>query len=197
METALIGSWDEFFPAVKEAKASLGCDTVWYRGHIDAGYTLVPTLFRMGLKNTTVSNRAERSAFELFDRRVQRLRGTGEAKRDWHVLADMQHYGVPTRLLDWTSVLGIAVFFATASQVARTSRFRGPRHFFLLLSRRWYLRVCATSRRDAPLRLQHSASRQFLWNAAVSGPRRMRVAYAGDGPSPAQTPFQCEEPFPA
>jgi hypothetical protein len=67
----------------------------------------------MGLKSG-VSNQAERNAFDLFDRRVQRLRGGGEARRDWHCLVDMQHHGVPTRLLDWTSVLGIAVFFAAA-----------------------------------------------------------------------------------
>jgi hypothetical protein len=113
MEPVQIESWDEFFPAIKNAKSSLGCETVWYRGHIDARYTLVPTLFRMGL-NRVASNHAERNAFDLFDRRVQRLRGSGEARIDWHVLVDMQHHGVPTRLQDWTSVMGIAVFFATA-----------------------------------------------------------------------------------
>jgi len=113
VEPVEIESWDQFFPAIKDATNALGCDTVWYRGHIDARYALIPTLFRMGL-NTSASVHAEKNAFDVFDRRVQRLRGTGEARRDWHVLVDMQHHGVPTRLLDWTSVLGIAVFFATA-----------------------------------------------------------------------------------
>ncbi len=31
---------------------------------------------------------------------------------DWEMLFLMRHYGMATRLLDWTSVLGIAVFFA-------------------------------------------------------------------------------------
>ena len=30
----------------------------------------------------------------------------------WEILAEMQHHGVPTRLLDWTEVLAIAFFFA-------------------------------------------------------------------------------------
>ena len=31
---------------------------------------------------------------------------------DWEILFDMQHYGLPTRLLDWSENLGIATFFA-------------------------------------------------------------------------------------
>ena len=108
-----INNWEQFFESVKRARTSLECQRPWYRGHISARYSLVPTLFRMGLTKEK-SDEAERDAFELFERRVQKLRVAPEAQRDWHVLANMQHYGVPTRLLDWTSVLGIAVFFATA-----------------------------------------------------------------------------------
>jgi len=35
-----------------------------------------------------------------------------ERRSDWQYLFDMQHYRIPTRLLDWTEILGIAVFFA-------------------------------------------------------------------------------------
>jgi FRG domain len=34
-------------------------------------------------------------------------------RNDWDVLFAMQHYGTPARLLDWTEVLGVAVYFAT------------------------------------------------------------------------------------
>lgn len=108
-----VEAWDDFFKVVKDARESLGCEIPWYRGHIDARYALIPSLFRMGMTRT-LSDQVERSAFDLFQRRVNRLRPTAAPQRDWHLLADMQHYGVPTRLLDWTSVLGIAVFFATA-----------------------------------------------------------------------------------
>jgi hypothetical protein len=33
-------------------------------------------------------------------------------ENDWETLFDMQHYGIPTRLLDWTETLGVAVAFA-------------------------------------------------------------------------------------
>jgi len=32
--------------------------------------------------------------------------------RDWCALFEMQHYFVPTRLLDWTTSLGVALYFA-------------------------------------------------------------------------------------
>jgi hypothetical protein len=35
-----------------------------------------------------------------------------ERQSAWETLFDMQHYYIPTRLLDWTEVLGVAIFFA-------------------------------------------------------------------------------------
>jgi hypothetical protein len=36
-----------------------------------------------------------------------------EQPSGWETLFNMQHYYIPTRLLDWTGVLGVAIFFAT------------------------------------------------------------------------------------
>jgi hypothetical protein len=36
---------------------------------------------------------------------------------EWETLINMQHYGVPTRLIDWTDNLGIALYFAVKSSV--------------------------------------------------------------------------------
>lgn len=68
-------------------------------------YQLVPSLLRhkQGVdKENVLFGEYERSARRFLERRTD----------DWELLVDMQHYGIPTRLLDWTGVLGIALAFA-------------------------------------------------------------------------------------
>lgn len=48
---------------------------------------------------------------EIFDEYVFRSAKTNQVS-SWHTLAEMRHYGVPTRLLDWTDRLDIALYFA-------------------------------------------------------------------------------------
>ncbi|HSU55641.1 MAG TPA: FRG domain-containing protein [Candidatus Dormibacteraeota bacterium] len=77
----------------------------WYRGHANPDYILTPTLFRAPanvVKEKDLFNDYERSAARLMAKRDS----------DWELLFDMQHYGIPTRLLDWTEVLGVAIAFA-------------------------------------------------------------------------------------
>lgn len=99
-------SWPEFLTRVRDVRAQLGNPfTVWYRGHSRATYLLTPSLLRhpAGIaKEQDLFNEYERSAARILDKR----------SNDWELLFDMQHYGIPTRLLDWTDVLGIAVAFA-------------------------------------------------------------------------------------
>jgi hypothetical protein len=66
---------------------------------------LVPSLLR-----NTSWHKKEQVLFEEYERSAAHLL---ETKNDnWEMLEDMQHYGIPTRLLDWTDVLGIAVAFS-------------------------------------------------------------------------------------
>jgi len=48
---------------------------------------------------------------ELFEEFVFRA-GKPDSMLSWVILAEMRHHGVPTRLLDWTDRLDIAIYFA-------------------------------------------------------------------------------------
>lgn len=99
-------TWEEFLAGIRAAKVSLGNpDLVWFRGQAKESYDLLPSLMRHkeGLaKEQILFNEYERSASYL----------QGRDKTEWEMLNDMQHYGIPTRLLDWTEVLGIAIAFS-------------------------------------------------------------------------------------
>jgi len=98
-------TWAEFLSQIREARAELGNSTPWYRGHAQESYQLLPSLLRhpRGLEK-------ERDLFNEYERSAAFIQGEG--KSEWQMLHDMQHYGIPTRLLDWTEVLGIAIAFA-------------------------------------------------------------------------------------
>jgi hypothetical protein len=97
---------NDIFKAIKEAQQDLGNPkTVWYRGLPNEKYTLLPTLLRYDNGMDEEKN--------IFHRYRQATISMPEGRTDdWLTIIDMQHYGVPTRLLDWTDFLGVAVYFA-------------------------------------------------------------------------------------
>jgi len=80
-----------------------------FRGLSDSDYRLETTLSRLGGSYATLERHLLRNFKKYAHRSV--------VERDslWHWLSVAQHYGLPTRVLDWTYSPFIAMHFATAN----------------------------------------------------------------------------------
>lgn len=82
----------------------------WYRGHSNKSYSLVPSLFRQRR-----GGKHERNLFAVFG--SEGSDHLDPSVNSWERLAIMQHHGVPTRLLDWTDSVHVALFFAVKNNM--------------------------------------------------------------------------------
>jgi hypothetical protein len=108
-------SWDVVLSDIRHARRELrNPETIWYRGHRSSTYSLLPSLMRIpgGLNK-------EQLLFHKYRQAASHL--MKERELDWETLFDMQHYSIPTRLLDWTETLGVAVFFALGTQASEAA----------------------------------------------------------------------------
>ena len=85
----------------------------WFRGHGDANWRLEPGWYRLPPPGQGVEADwyNERNLLLEFKFRAPRYLQTLPSN-DWEWLFLMQHYGLPTRLLDWTESALIGLYFA-------------------------------------------------------------------------------------
>lgn len=106
-------------------------EELWFRG-VDKGYSLIPSLYRPKELSCRYD---EPTLFEAFKALGAPLAPKNIVNEwDWYFLA--RHYGLPTRLLDWSSSLMSALFFALEPHVKYLSRAEVER----LAARRVYKR---------------------------------------------------------
>jgi len=81
---------------------------LWFRGHSDKGWPLIPSVQRNGLNKNEqcISN-------DFYIKSSIRMRDKPNKNDYAGWMALMQHYGLPTRLLDWSKSPLIAAYFAT------------------------------------------------------------------------------------
>ncbi len=93
-----------------------GLESNWaFRGQSDSTWALETTLERAWRgKDRDVG---ERTAVASYRRKAGGLRGNQPSPTDTLTLvAEMQHFGAPTRLLDWTKSFYIAAYFALEAE---------------------------------------------------------------------------------
>lgn len=82
-----------------------------YRGVTDKEYQLVPKMGRIAIDKTESRKKQEGRIFRRFQERAIPFLDF-MPRNDWEWLATAQHYGLPTRLLDWTRNSLVALYFA-------------------------------------------------------------------------------------
>lgn len=114
MQTKTISTVQDLIAALEEDNLGYA-GTNWYRGHADEAWGLVPSYYRLNEAppESTLIKRFKQSAAMLIS-------VTPKDSFDWLFL--MQHYGVPTRLLDWSENPLVALYFAVVDTVGHEDK---------------------------------------------------------------------------
>ena len=113
MKDVVVSSWahpqEELFADAWNEELGRFRSRYAFRGLSDADYNLQTTLTRLGGDYAGLERHLLRN-FKKYARR-----NVVEQDSIWHWLSVAQHYGLPTRLLDWTYSPYVALHFATSN----------------------------------------------------------------------------------
>jgi FRG domain len=105
-------SLQELVATVLEIRKGLSDDAfLWFRGLDCSLHGLLPKIMREGKTEEQIFER-EKRLLTRFRQRGMAYWPAGYPQSDWEHLFAMQHYGLPTRLLDWSENLFVAAYFA-------------------------------------------------------------------------------------
>lgn len=105
-------AWPGTYDALISAVDSAGRGVQLFRGHCDSIWPLLPSLARYDWPAGTLADTEQNTYFDFVTRAGDLLAATADP---WAHIFAMQHFGLPTRLLDWTETLGVAIYFALKS----------------------------------------------------------------------------------
>ncbi len=121
---------EEIMRIKKNENLEAGNDVLWFRGHRNYEWSLIPSLYRGAGRNETVDNRGYTNMNlregirqqQNHAKNYQFLKNDNLNQIEWMAIA--QHYGVKTRLLDWTTSAIHALLFALEDKFTNDGVFK-------------------------------------------------------------------------